>query len=264
MTEPVQLSHQLMGEGETLLFLNGGMMTYHSWAPITPVFFDCYRILICDFRGQLMSPGDPPRTFEEHAAEVIRLLDSLEIDRVHLIGASFGGEVAVLLAATHPERVRSLTAITAGDMSTPLLQEGSRRIREACRTAIEGGDGGLLHDLLVEEAFSKEWTDAHRDEMAARRDQIAELPKVWFEGVAGLVDCLEDFDFRPHLDCIGCPTLVVIAGQDRIIEVARSRALAEGIAQAKEVVFEESGHALVVEDPDGLAKVCKKFLEEIG
>jgi len=264
MTEPDLLSHQLAGEGATLLFLNGGMMTYHSWAPIIATFSDSYRILGCDFRGQLMSPGDPPRTFEEHAADVIRLLDDLEIDKVHVIGASFGGEVGVLLAAGYPERVRSLIAITTGDMSTPLLQQGSQRIRDVCRAGIESGDGGLLHDLLVEEAFSREWADAHREELAARRAQVAELPTSWFEAVAGLVDCLEHFDFRPHLDRIGCPALVVIAGQDRIIEGARSRALAEGIARSKVILFENSGHALVAEDPEGLAKVCKEFLEEIA
>jgi 3-oxoadipate enol-lactonase len=264
MTEPRLLSHEIAGQGETVLFLNGGMMTFRSWAPITAGFADRYRILTCDFRGQLMSPGDPHGSFEEHAEDVIRLLDELEIDRVHLIGASFGGEVAVALAAMYPERVRSLVAITACDMSTPLLREGAKRFREVCRDAIESGDGGLLHDMLVREAFSKEWADEHRDALGARRAQVAGLPTAWFEGVAGLVNCLDNFDFRPHLDRIGCPTLVVIAGRDRIIEGERSRALAEGIAQAKEVVFEESGHALVVEDPDGLAKVCKKFLEEIS
>jgi pimeloyl-ACP methyl ester carboxylesterase len=264
MTEPGLLSHQLKGEGETMLFLNGGMMTYHSWAPIIPAFSEDHGILICDFRGQLMSPGDPPRTFEEHAEDVIRLMDSLAIDRAHVIGASFGGEVGVLLAATHPERVRSLIAITAGDRTTPLLQEGSQRIREVCRTAIEGGDGGLLHDLLVDEAFSKEWSEAHNEALVARREQIASLPKAWFEGVMGLVDCLEKFDFRPHLDRIGCPTLVVIAGKDRIIEEERSRALAAGIARSKVVVFENSGHALVAEDPEGVAKVCREFLEELS
>jgi 3-oxoadipate enol-lactonase len=264
MTGTGLLSHRLTGEGETLLFLNGGMMTYHSWAPITAALAGRYRTLGCDFRGQLLSPGDPPRSFDGHAEDVIRLLDGLGIDKVHVIGASFGGEVGVLLAATRPERVRSLIAITAGDMSTPLLQEGSRRIRDVCRAAIEGGDGGLLHDLLVEEAFSKEWAAAHREELAARRAQVAGLPSAWFEGVAGLVDCLEDFDFRPQLGRIGCPTLVVIAGQDRIIEGARSHALGEAIAGARVIVFENSGHALVAEDPAGLAKVCGEFLEEIA
>jgi 3-oxoadipate enol-lactonase len=264
MTEQRLLSHELAGGGETLLFLNGGMMTFRSWAPITASFAGRYRILSCDFRGQLMSPGDPPRSFEEHAADVMRLLDDLEIDRVHLIGASFGGEVAVLLAACHPERVRSLIAITACDMTTPLLREGSQRIREVCRTAIEGGDGGVLHDLLVEEVFSEEWAREHRDELDIRRAQIAGLPKAWFEGCAGLVDCLDSFDFRPHLDRIGCPTLVVIAGKDRIMEEERTRALADGIARSKVVLFENSGHALVAEDPEGLAKVCRKFLEGLS
>ena len=44
----------------------------------------------------------------------------------------------------------------------------------------------------------------------------------------------------------------------------RSRALAEGIAGSKVVLFERNGHALVAEDPEGLARVCKQFLEGIA
>jgi pimeloyl-ACP methyl ester carboxylesterase len=263
MSDRERLAHEIEGEGETLVFLNGGMMTLRSWEPIVGPFRGRFRILRFDFRGQLMSPGRPSRDFSGHVDDVVRLLDHLEIERAHLVGASFGGEVATLLAALHPERAASLIAITVSDVSTPELREGSERIRKVCKEILEGSDGGRLHDLLVEEVFSEEWVERHRDELAARRKQIALLPRGWFEGVRDMVDCLDRFDLRPHLERIACPTLVVIAGQDRIMPRARSLALAEGIARAEVALFEESGHALVAEDPDRLAGRCVAFLDRL-
>ncbi len=111
-----RLGHQFYGDGaargEVVLLLNGGMMTYRAWAPFVEGLLDRYRVLGCDFRGQLMSPGLGHPQLETHAEDVMALLDSLELDAVHVLGTSFGGEVALLLAAHYPERVRTLAVPT--------------------------------------------------------------------------------------------------------------------------------------------------------
>ena len=97
------LAHRLDGDGEPLLLLNGGMMSISSWDPFIEPFVERYRVVRCDFRGQLRSHEPPHRTLDGHVADVIALLDSLKIARTRVIGASFGAEVGLLLAA-HPSR----------------------------------------------------------------------------------------------------------------------------------------------------------------
>ncbi len=246
--------------GEPVLLLNGGMMTIPSWDPIAERLAAEHSVVRCDFRGQLMSPGPPPPDLEGHADDVVALLDEIESAQVHVVGASFGAEVGLMLAADHPRRVRSVVAITASDVATDGMAEGAERLRAACRDILAGGDRGQLHDLLWSEVFSDGWREAHVEELARRRERMAELPDAWFHGLEGLLRALDGFDLRPQLDRIVCPALVVLASDDRVVPEARGRALARAVAGAELEIVHGAGHALVVEQPDRLARVLLGFL----
>jgi pimeloyl-ACP methyl ester carboxylesterase len=261
---PTLLAHRVDGpEGApATLLLNGGMMTYPSWTPVAEALTASgRRVVRCDFRGQLLSPGDPPSTFAGHAADVVALLDALGLDRVDVVGTSFGGQVGLVLAAEHGERARTLTAITVTDRSGPLLAEGSRRTREACRAILAGGDRGALHDLLTAEVYSTAWREAHRDEIDRRRALTSALPDDWFRGVLGLLDALDAFDLGPHLASIRCPTWIVAAGDDRVMPLEGSRRLAAGIPGAVLDVHDGAGHALVLERAPELIAGLLAFLD---
>jgi lipase len=69
------------------------------------------RLLAVDLRGHGRSPVEPPWTLEQHVADVIATLDEWAVDRLDVIGYSFGGAVATWLAASHPKRVRRLVLL---------------------------------------------------------------------------------------------------------------------------------------------------------
>ncbi len=177
MTAPV-LAHRVSGtaDGDPVLLLNGGLMTFASWGPIAEDLERGFRVVAFDFRGMLRSPGVPPATLDGHADDVVRLIDHLGIARVHAVGTSFGAEVAVLLAAARPDRVRSLALVTATDHITPSMFDAGTRLREASLRAAAGGDGGVILDLLIESAFSPAYVAAHADTFADRRRQFGAMP----------------------------------------------------------------------------------------
>jgi 3-oxoadipate enol-lactonase len=257
------LSHALRGAGEPLVLLNGGMMTYASWEPLAASLAERYRVVLCDFRGQLLTPGDAPRTLEGHVEDVVALLDHQGIDRPHMVGASFGAEVALLVAADHPGRAHSVVAITAADRADSGLLEGVTRLRTLVRDIRDGGDRAPFWEELVSEVYSPAFAAAHRDELAERGRQTLRLPDAWFTGLEGILDCLRDLDLTHRLPAVQCPALVVTAGRDRVIARERSRALAAALPGAVTAEHPESGHALVVEDPEWLAETCLAFLEQI-
>jgi pimeloyl-ACP methyl ester carboxylesterase len=113
----------------------------------------------------------------------------------------------------------------------------------------------------VEEVYSDSFKEKYRDELAARRVQIAALPDLWFEDLVSILAAVETLDLRPYLTAIRCPTLVVIAADDRSIPPERSVALAGAIHGAETRVHETSGHALVAEDPAWLADVYVDFVK---
>jgi pimeloyl-ACP methyl ester carboxylesterase len=257
------LTHRVDGQGDTVLLLNGGFMTVASWDPTAAVLAERYRVVRCDFRGQLRSPGARHFGLAGHVADVVALLDSLGVDHVHALGTSFGAEVALLLAALHPARVTSVIAAAATDVTTPAFADGGRELRRQLERAAEGGDRRALLALIHDVIYSPAYKAAHREELTARAAQVALLPDWWFAGAAGLLAVLEDLDLRSQLGRVACPVLVMAAEEDRIMPVERARALAEALPSARLEVFPRSGHALVVEQPDRFLRSCVDFLASV-
>jgi pimeloyl-ACP methyl ester carboxylesterase len=257
------LTHRVDGEGEPLLLLNGGMMTIAAWAETAVPLARRYRVVRCDFRGQLLSPGPPHAGLEGHVADVVALLDALEIDATHLVSTSFGAEVGLVLAAERPDRVRSLVAATAFDHAEPDMTGLAQAVRDACHAAVSGGDGGRMFDAMLPVTYSDAFRAANAAMLAARRERVAQLPRSWFAGVDGILAAVQHLDLRPLLPRVACPTLVVVAGLDRTAPPARGRALAAAIPDARLVEVPESGHALVIEHPARFNDICLDFLSTL-
>lgn len=256
------LFHSSVGEGAPLLLLNGIAMSALSWETVARPLAGHFRVIRCDFRGQLMTPGVPPPDVAGHADDVAALLDHLRLESVHVVGTSFGGVVGTLLAARHPERVRSLLTIASADGFDEEMAGEVVRWRQACVTSLEGADRGHLSDILEPVVYSPAWVEEHRAERAQRRAQIAALPERWFAGLIGLLDSAHSLRLHDELALVRCPTLVVAAELDAFVPFDRARGLAEAIAGARFEIIEGAGHAVVVENPKAIVKVCLEFLSK--
>jgi pimeloyl-ACP methyl ester carboxylesterase len=261
---PPLLAHTVEGAGPPLLLLNGGLMSLRAWDAVAAGLVASVTVIRCDLRGQLLSPGEPPATLEGHVREVIALLDALALESVHVAGTSFGGLVALALAATSPPRARSLVAITATDRITDEMWRGALVAADACRAAAEGGDGGVVFDLLLPGTFSPGFRQRYAAELAARRQVIAAMPRHWFEQLAALLHSLGDIDLAALLPRIACPTLVLAAGRDETFPLSHSRALAAAIPDARLRVAPEASHGMVLEHPAVVSASIRDFLGEIG
>ena len=173
------------GAGDPLVLLNGIAMTAVSWEVVARPLAKHYRVIRCDFRGQLMTPVAPPENFTDHADDVTALLDYLRIEKAHIVGTSFGGVVGTLVAARHPDRVRSLTTIASADGFDEVMADEVARWRTACVASLESSDRGHLSDILEPVVYSPAWVEKHRAERAQRRAQISALPDQWFRGLIG-------------------------------------------------------------------------------
>ena len=270
------LAHALRGPeaGEPVLLLNGGMMSYPAWEPISSTLAARFRVIGCDFRGQFLSPPTSPSTsppsLAGHADDVVALLGALDLrdgPPVHVLGTSFGGAVALLLAARHPELVRSLALVTATDRVDEGLRRGTADLRAALAEKLAGGSTDRFLELVVSEVYSEAFRREHGTDLEARRDRFDALPRAWFEGLDGLLAALEReaeaADLPGSPGRVACPTLVVLAGEDRVIAPERSRALAAAIEGVRLLEHPTSGHALIVEQPEWLTGVYLDFLASL-
>jgi len=260
------LTHRVEGPATApaVLLLNGGMMSLSAWDEAAAALAPAYRVVRCDFRGQLLTPELPPPDLAAHADDVVALLDHLGVPRVHVVGTSFGGEVGLLLAARHGARVASLVAATVVDYPPPSMRATGERLVALCERAAAGGGGRPFIAAMNEIAFSPAYRTRFATELAARAAASSALPPTWFAGGVRLLQAIDRMDLRPELGRIACPTLVITAGLDALMPAERSVAVATAIAGAEHVLVAGCGHALVVEERIRLIDLTRGFLDRRG
>ncbi len=109
------------GEGENLLLLPSAFLSNRSWLRFAPLVHDRMHTIAVDLIGVgRTSRARAPRdlALSAQADMLVHLLDKLEIDRIHVMGSSYGGNVGFAFAGLYPDRVRSLIAIEAPILST--------------------------------------------------------------------------------------------------------------------------------------------------
>ena len=95
-------------DGELLLFLHGLGGSRFAWEPQLKAFSDSFHCVAWDMPGYGNSQSLENLTFNSLVSSITRLLDTLEVEKAHLIGLSFGGMHALHTAILAPERVSSL------------------------------------------------------------------------------------------------------------------------------------------------------------
>ena len=192
-------------------------------------------------RGDVSSA---PYRLSDMGGDVIGLLDELELDSAHLVGASMGGMIAQLLAIEHPRRVRSLTSIMSntGDrsvgqatpralaalMSPPAATRGEAIERTVSILRITGSPGFDLDEAELRRRTCLAFDRSH-DPLGVAR-QFAAI------GASG--------DRTDALRSVSVPTLVVHGADDPLVNVSGGRATARSIPGAELVVYDGMGHNL--------------------
>jgi pimeloyl-ACP methyl ester carboxylesterase len=126
----VRLRVQEVGTGDPVLLIGGSGGTGAYWAPLLG-HLDGLRCLIVDRPGfGLSSPIDySAYRYRDVAADILcGLLDALEVDRAHTIGASIGDVWALALAVRHPERAGSITLVGGGPLIAEVAPPGFIRL----------------------------------------------------------------------------------------------------------------------------------------
>jgi len=202
-------------------------------------------------RSKLGMQVKAPYDLYDMADDAMVLLDSLEVERAHIVGASMGGMIAQLLAASYPHRVLSLTSIMSNTnephLPTPDLRvlfhlvgiTGEKVVDAASavsnRLVLWGMIKSPVHHTdkdLVAERAEKSYLRAFRPEGAARHSMAV----------------MATGGFAARLKSIVAPTLVIHGNKDRLVPLAGGMDSVRAIPGARLHVIDGMGHDL----PDSL------------
>lgn len=185
-------------------------------------------------------------TADAMATDVINLLDHLKIARADILGISGGATIGELIAADHPERVRSLAVIAAnsGNPAVALPADAKQLEGMAQPAANETADAAVARRVDTARRlagrgmpFDTEAATALARQAVARNDDP-------FSALRQGVPLLALRDLRPRLATIGAPTLVVHGGLDPLVPVQLGREVANAIPGAIFLQIPSMGHDL--------------------
>ncbi len=229
--------------GLPVVFLHHGLGSTQAWLRQVPAFTRAgYRLLIYDrwgygqsqARHHLAVPG-----FEDDLADLGLLLETHDLPVVTLVGHSDGGTIALYFAATHPERVSALVTVAAHIYLEPHREPSIKEVQRSFQS---------------EPNFRQGLARAHGEKYRATFHN-------WFDGWH--TPAVLDWDMRPLLSSIRCPTLVIQGEADEHATPQHARDIVQHIPGAQLWLVPGVRHMLPQEIPNEFNRKVLDFLAEV-
>lgn len=249
-----------VGTGDPVLLIHGsgpGVSAWANWRAVLPVLSETHRVIAPDVLG--FGYTERPEgvsydlaTWTEH---LVGLLDALGLDRVAVVGNSFGGALALNLAVCHPDRVSRL--VLMGSVGVPFeITEGLDKVW--------GFEPSLENMVDLMDVFAYDRSLLTED-LARIRLEAATRPGV-HEAFSSMFPAPRQRSVEAmtvpeaYIRELTQPTLIIHGRDDEVIPLSTSMRLHELIEQSQLHVFGQCGHWVQIEHTAGFTRLVGDFL----
>ena len=240
-TVPVYYVDEGRRDAPVLVLSSSLGTTLDVWRPQVSALTEHFRVIRYDHRGHGRSPvGQGLCRIGDLGADVIAMLDRLEIPRAHFCGLSLGGMVGLWLAAQAPERIDRLAVCC----STARPDEPSAWAERA--TTVRDNGVIAIVDQVVACWFTPEFAQRHAD-LVGRMSAM--LAGTCDEGYAACCEAIQHLDLEPLLPSVTAPLLVIAGDRDRALPPRHSRQIAADVPGAQLAVVDDAAHLANLEQP---------------
>ena len=255
----IALEYELTGQGEPLVLVHGSWSDRDNWLPVIPGLARSRSVLAYSRRGHGFSGRDLEATRYDHEEDLASLIERMNVGPVTVVGTSYGGSIALGLAARRPDLVRDLVVhepplveLVAADSraQAELAVVGPAIVDVVAR--IERGDAeGAAHQFVDRVAFQP----------GAWEALPAELRATMIDSAPAFLAEQRDPDWAA-LEATGVTSPVLLTQGDQSPEwfrlvIAR---LADAIPQASVRTFAGAGHAPHLTHPEEFVSTVEGFL----
>ena len=231
-----------------LILIHGAGGSHLSWPPqIRRMAGE--RIYALDLAGHGRSEGLGKHSIDAYAEDVLAFMQAMELRAAVFAGISMGSAIALTLSLKYPKKVLALGLLGAGAKmrvaSSILETAGSPNTFESAVDMVNGN------------CFS---ANAPQNLLQLSKQQLMEnRPPV----LLGDFLACNEFDVTGQLDKIKVPALIICGAEDRMTPVRYSEFLHGNIVNSQLQIVENSGHMVMAEQPDVVAELLRKFMDEL-
>jgi 2-hydroxy-6-oxonona-2,4-dienedioate hydrolase len=255
-----RIYYEIVGEGDPLVLVHAGIADSRMWEGQLASFAAGYRVIRYDMRGfGRTAMVDGPFS---HHEDLRALLDSLDIERAHLVGCSMGGGAVLDFALEYPDRVGNL--VLAGSAVGGFRPDiDPPKEWDEIVAADEAGDLERISELEVQiwvdgpERSPEDVDPSVRDlvremNLIALRNEASELGEEW-EPEPPAADRLPD---------VRAPTLLIVGDEDQPRVFAAADLLEKELPNVRKVIMHGTAHLPNMERPQEFNRLVLDFLED--
>jgi lipase len=246
-------------DGKPLLCLHGVTSWGGRFRRLAVDRLTDYRVVAPDLRGHGVSDWEPPWSLGTHVADIVETLDSLHLECVDIAGHSFGGRLALELAARHRERVRRIVLLDpAVWVPPPIALEGADHTRE---------DAGYAS---IEDAIAERLEAGTGTNERLVREELPQHLRLCDDGrwrgrfaPSAVVAAYGEMAKPPPLDRVDSPTLLIRGALSHVVPEPLQDVVCETMSDCLSVTV-PGGHIVMWDAFDETAGAILSFLEDPG
>ncbi|HWM08309.1 MAG TPA: alpha/beta fold hydrolase [Solirubrobacteraceae bacterium] len=232
------------------VLVHGTPLDRRAWGPLVAELPDV-RCVAYDLPGHGARAVEELTTYDALADDLARVLDAHRLDRAHVVGHSFGGQVAATFAVRRPARVASVAIVCCRLEPIPAFVPAA--------DALEADGVAAIADAAIGRWFTPETIDRGDAGVRYARERLAAARPATLAAAYRLIAA---FDGTAALAACGVPVHIVAAERDHVGERAGLRAAADAIPGATYALVEGAGHMLPLEQPARLAELLRSRWRE--
>ncbi len=258
-----------IGAGPVVVFLHGLSGCWQNWLETIPEFARDHRVIAIDFPGFGRSEmPDEPISIPGYARMLDELLGALSVGSATIVGNSMGGFVGADMAIRFPHRVERLVLVAAAGLSMEhMLNERNRGLRARIENVLFFGLGRLAErsDIVVRSPRLRRamllLVVAHPERLPGPL-VLEQVNGAGRPGFHPALDAMVRYPIRDRLGEIDVSTLIVWGELDRLVPLRDAAEFEWLIRDARKVVYEDTGHMVMLERPQRFNADLRAFIEE--
>ena len=264
-----RLYWELFGKGdrEVVCLLNGLAMHTGAWYGFLPRLRPDYDVLLWDYPGQgRSSTADVPYHLDRIASYLARIIEAIGTERIHLVGISYGGFVALEFARQFSSRLHTLVLsgiILSHETLFEMYEDLSLRFYRGGPEAFD-----LYTRYMYEKIFGEAFvTAAGPARLETMRASFHERYRERTSALIRLTEAQDPFfaalDARlPEYRAITTPALIIAGDEDRVMAPKAQKKIATILPNSRFELIEDSGHVVYLEQPDRFFALMRRLFEK--